>query len=724
MDFVTPGLLFGAAAAAVPIVLHLVMRQQPRYLDFPALRFVRARQSANRRRLKLRHLLLLLLRVAALAMLALALARPSIKASGIIGDQEAPVAAALVFDTSPRMDYKADNQTRLQAAQEMAGWLLKQLPPDSLVAVIDSALGQPVFQVDLGAAQQRVSRLETTAAPRHLWEIIEQTAELLIKGEPQRKDMPERKELYIFSDLTKPEWDAQAAATMRQRLAELVGLGVYVIDVGAREPQNVALGELRLSAETIPRNRPWSIATEVVSTGVSGERSVEVYLRGENETAEKRAQEIVTIGAGASQGIELALGPLDTGTHQGYVRLVGADGLEVDNRRWFTIDVKPPWKVLAAASPPVFDHTRNLTEALAPEGLRQTGRAKFDCTTVSLKELPQQTLDDFAVVCLIDPGPLDDGIWEQLEHYAASGGGVGIFLGAAAKPDALKSDAARSVLPGELSAFPVNNPQGDVYFNIVNDEHPLVAKFRRLQGSVPWDAFPIYKYWLLRNLSPGTSEVALYSTREPALVERPLGKGHVVVMTTPVSAVNSAGEEPWNDLVTGLGNWPYMMLVDQICAYLAGSTEGQLNYLAGETAVLRLSADQRASAFLLATPRGDTYRQAADPSKRSLVVASTQWVGNYRLTAGGEEGGIDRGFSINLPMKASDLTRTDEEGLKEVFGDTEFQLAQNRDEIDRKISTGRVGRELFPLLIALVAIVLAAENLLANRFYRGERGAG
>lgn len=720
MDFVTPALLLGAAAAAAPIVLHLVMRQQPRHLDFPALRFVQARENANRRRLKLRHLLLLLLRVAALALLAAALARPSIKASGIIGDQEAPVAAALVFDTSPRMDYKTGNQTRLEAAQEMAAWLLKQLPPESLVAVIDSSPGQPVFQVDLGAAQQRVSRLETIAAPQNLWEVVEQAAELLKKGEPERKEMPERKELYIFSDLTKPEWDAQASSAMRQRLAEIVGLGVYVVDVGAREPQNVALGELRLSADSIPRNRPWSIATELVSTGVSGERSVEVYLKGENGADEKRAEEIVAVAADTNQGIEFPIGPLDTGTHQGYVRLVGADGLEVDNRRWFTVDVKPPWKVLVAASPPIFDRTRNFTEALAPEGLRQIGRAKFDCTTAALKDLRQQTLEDFAVVCLVDPGPLADDVWQQLEHYVTSGGGLGIFLGAAAKPEAFKSDAARRVLPGELSAFPVNNPQGDVYLSITNAEHPMVAKFRKLQGSVPWDAFPVYKYWLLRNLSPGTAELATYSTREPALLERPLGKGHIAVLTTPVSAVNSAADEPWNELVSGLGNWPFLMLVDQICAYLAGSTEGQLNYLAGETAVLRLSGDERASAFLMTTPRGDTYRQSADPKRRSIDVTSTQWVGNYRITAGGEEGGLDRGFSVNLPLKASDLTRTDEEGLKAAFGDTEFQLAQSRDEIDRKISTGRVGRELFPLLIALVALVLAAENLLSNRFYRAD----
>src|ERR1041385_5401867 len=113
MTFLHVALLGGAALVAVPIILHLVMRQQPRHLEFPALRFIKQRESANRRRLKLRHILLLCCRCAAIALLALALARPSIRASGTFGDQEAPVAAALVFDTSLRMQYRQQNKSRL-----------------------------------------------------------------------------------------------------------------------------------------------------------------------------------------------------------------------------------------------------------------------------------------------------------------------------------------------------------------------------------------------------------------------------------------------------------------------------------------------------------------------------------------------------------------------------------------------------------------------------------
>ena len=49
MGFLTPALLAGAALIAVPVILHLVMRRQPRQLEFPALQFVRQRVTVDKR---------------------------------------------------------------------------------------------------------------------------------------------------------------------------------------------------------------------------------------------------------------------------------------------------------------------------------------------------------------------------------------------------------------------------------------------------------------------------------------------------------------------------------------------------------------------------------------------------------------------------------------------------------------------------------------------------
>ena len=101
-----------------------------------------------------------------------------------------------------------------------------------------------------------------------------------------------------------------------------------------------------------------------------------------------------------------------------------------------------------------------------------------------------------------------------------------------------------------------------------------------------------------------------------------------------------------------------------------------------------------------------------------MQVTTTGAPGNYRVRAGGDTDGVNQGFSANLSPEASRLNRVTPDRLKEVFGDLSFRLAKNKEEIDRNVSLDRVGRELFPFLIALVAILLAVEHLLANRFYR------
>src|SRR5437588_9957200 len=106
MSFVFPVLLGGLTLIGVPILLHLIMRQKPKHLFFPAFRFLLQRHRTNQRKLQLRHLLLLALRMLVVALICLALARPKVfsqRFSFLGGDR--PVAAVFVFDTSYSMEY-------------------------------------------------------------------------------------------------------------------------------------------------------------------------------------------------------------------------------------------------------------------------------------------------------------------------------------------------------------------------------------------------------------------------------------------------------------------------------------------------------------------------------------------------------------------------------------------------------------------------------------------
>jgi hypothetical protein len=213
-----------------------------------------------------------------------------------------------------------------------------------------------------------------------------------------------------------------------------------------------------------------------------------------------------------------------------------------------------------------------------------------------------------------------------------------------------------------------------------------------------------------------------FSNNEPALVERPVGRGRVLVMTTPISdpasRTDQRGYVPWNLIPAGDDKFPFFLLANTMATYLAGGGATRLNYPAGSTAVVPLAADERHPVYVLTTPRGDQLRTPPSEGQESIAVTSTEAPGNYRLQAGGGREEVDLGFSANFPPTISELGRAGPDDLKVIFGETPFRLARGRDEIDRSVSAGRVGQELFPYLIMLVVLVLACEQALSNRFYQ------
>ena len=67
MSFLSAGLLAGLVATGIPIALHLLARQQPRRVIFPATRFLKQSLDTHRDRLQVRRWWLLALRILAVA---------------------------------------------------------------------------------------------------------------------------------------------------------------------------------------------------------------------------------------------------------------------------------------------------------------------------------------------------------------------------------------------------------------------------------------------------------------------------------------------------------------------------------------------------------------------------------------------------------------------------------------------------------------------------------
>ncbi len=556
MGFVTPALLAGAALVALPIVLHLIMRRESKLLKFPALRFVQQRRMLNQHRLRLRQWLLLALRCAIIAFLAFALARPTLRGSIGAGKEGAAVASALVFDNSLRMQYESDNQTRLQKAKELAGWLVNQLPADSPVTIVDRAGQQRGQDLTRDAVEMRIERLDLSAAVRPMEDALRDATRWL----QSKKDY--RGEIYVFTDLSAEAWPEATVAAFAKSLDEMPGANVYLVDVGALEPKDRGLGALKLSGQQVASSGLLQLTTELLTTGAAGkepETTVELFMGDRAEKPEKRGQQIV-VNHDPSTPVEFSLSGLEPGTHQGFVRIVGRDALPCDDVRYFTVDVRPPSKVLLLGEKAA--DTLFLHEALAPTAAVGVAQSEFACDVRQYSEVGKARLADYAAVFLVNPPPLPNAVWDSLADFSEAGGGVGISLGRNARREEMNGSEAQRLLPAKLR-WQSHEP---TYLRPVAVEHPALSSLAGMADSVPWSEFPVFKYWELEPGAVTADVVATFANGKPAIVERQIGTGRVLMMTTSIS--DNASDNPWNLLPTAPDPWPFIALANGLARYL------------------------------------------------------------------------------------------------------------------------------------------------------------
>ncbi len=310
---------------------------------------------------------------------------------------------------------------------------------------------------------------------------------------------------------------------------------------------------------------------------------------------------------------------------------------------------------------------------------------------------------------------------------------MGVFLGRHALPvEAFNSPAAQQLLPGKVHEQ-VPREEGNTYLAPQNYQHSILKPFAPFATRSPWNKFPVYRYWRIDDLAPDAGTVIAYNDGRPALLERTIRAGrvagHVLMMSTPFSDRGSRNATPGMSCPCP-SKWrpgPSSSCANQIMSYLVGSGEQQLNYFAGTNSVSLSSDDAAPRRYVLARPSKDDPAQPDGVSttlpsveKAELSISGVDQVGNYQVHSVGEPVQPDRGFSINLSAQVTQLARLTEQELSDMFGPFKPQVARSNDQIVRNVHESRVGREIYPWLILVLAGLLAIEYMVSNWFYKRE----
>jgi hypothetical protein len=731
MSFVFPLLLGGLILAGIPVLLHLIMRQKPKHLLFPAFRFLLQRHRTNQRKLRLRHLLLLALRLLLIAGICLALARPKIFSERLNLSSERPVAAVLLFDSSYSMQYVSGGKSRLDEANRRALELLDELPPESRVAILDTAQPGGEWLTSVSQARDRIAelRLRPNNGPvtGRLMEAYRLLAEPDVDSIGGQDALP--RFLYVFSDRTQASWDQGRVKDLEPFRDQLpVPVQAVFVDVGVENPSDLALSLVELPRQVIPEGDPVILRVTVRATG--GDYDAEIVCRIDEEKAADRKQ--VKLAAGQSQVIVFERKGLTAGPHQAEVTLATTDSLPFNNAVFATFEVRGGRRVLILVDEPedadIWNLALNTYKAFSGEVRSVTEAQKLS---------PRDDLPRYQAICLLNVRKPDHDLWEKLERYVANGGGLAIVPGGEElDPKAYNDDdAAQQLLPGKLVKIVRAAAGGGATWEEPSYQHPVMAPIKEwsMSPEVDFQKLPprASRYWEVEPAADGAAYVVVKYVDEksrPALLERNFDRkkvrGRVLLFTTPLDRRHLEGQDPWNDYPK---RWFYLALVNKTLGYLAGDAEeASLNFQSGQTVLVPLPASSRKSTYTLKGP-GLEAAQAVltrPDNQAELSISQAAAPGNY-VVLESDDGKRAASFSVNIPPEESQLSRVPAEQIENLFG-AGAVLPVGHGTSLREAMQGHWSQpvELFPWIMIIILLALAVENLLANKFYRGQAPQG
>jgi hypothetical protein len=643
--------------------------------------------------------------------------------------EDIPVAAVFVFDTSTSMSYRHESVTRLEHAKQVASDHLQGMPHGSRVAVTGTAPSDDVvFQADLAGAHSRIEGIQTKPRIDSLNSILRKAVEAqrydqqLVRDESGTSNAGDlfSREVFIFTDLSETAWSMPDEGGLRDLLLEYNWLHVFLVDVSVDRPINLSLQNLKLSDDTTVAGRSIDLSVDVVRTADAATSvNVEVFLLSDTGTETRPvAPQHVTLQT-ESATAHLSVPITDSAEFQtGIVRLSSTDPLQADDLRYFSLGVQPRPKVLIIA-----DHRKDayfLEAALEANDGSPTSPPYYDCTFVPLRQLHRQTLASFDVICFVNCQRPSRDDWDALHDWVDRGGGLLTVVGGAQtlKVDPWCVDESKAVLPAWLLVEGRYSEQSESL--AYKAPHPITRAFDYDQRSkTDLLAIPIRRRWKVDiEPFPDSRVIMSYTGRNssPALLERRVGNGRSVMLTTAVDYTYKAREQ-WNELPD---SYTFMLLAEGIVQYLSGASEHRRNFVAGDPVEIQLPAARQFDRYFLRRPGPRQTSEQLDSLQRSVLIDDADAPGHYLVMSPPDSETFRFEFAVNANDEESNLAPITVSDLDAMLGEDRYSLVSEPAELRAAVRQGTLGIEVFPILVGLLVILFCAEHLMANYFYDQE----
>ena len=720
MTFLNPAILFGLAAAAIPILLHFFNLRKLQIIDFSTLTFLKELQKTRIRRLKLTQLLLLFLRVMIVVCAVLAFARPTVQTAFPGLGAKAKSSVVIVLDNSFSMELADERGVRLKQAKEAALRVIRSLGEGDEAALVQMANLDDrryfEFTRDFGALSEAVQNVPVAYTTGRLESALRLASSVLGKARNINQ------EIFIISDNQTNILADDPGAQHDSTAIFPKSAALYVVPIGADSKageKNLSVDSLHLITRIFESGKPVEVEARVRNSGAEDVKDVIVSLV---MNGERVAQRTVNIPAGETRTVPIAAAAPEFGSSEtrnassssGLVRCtveVEGDVLEADDRRYFGFVLPPKPRIAVIGTS---DETAFLALAL------RSGNIASSLSVLPPEALSAMALSDVDAVMLVNIPRFSVSDVSRLQAFVQDGGGVMIFGGNRSDVDNYNTTLLSALKFGKVaqSDYTQNTSSPEAEFTTVEKAHPLFsgvfkgdnADSRRLVESPRFlRALPLQR--------DGMAAQALIDLPNGAfLAESKIGNGKALYCAAPP--------------ITGWSNFPvtgiFVPIVFRAVSYLTASASASSSAVVGESVTVVLSGKLPKGAPLTITDPANaaSVRQAAQmPSGAVLSFeGGVRQPGVYSIStgAGEKQGAILHILAVNAPASESIMTTFSGDEMTTALRGFVVEKDQIRIVNDyRKTSMDTLrastGTELWRLFLIVAVVAAVAEMLVARR---------
>jgi hypothetical protein len=535
LSFLSPLFLIGAAAAAVPIVLHLLKREPEPRVRFAAVKLLKRAPVEYTERRRIRELLLLALRVAALILLAYAFARPFMASGSAVSSAAVTIVA---LDTSSSMSAPGV----FARARQLATSAIDKAPAGNLVGVVTFS---DLPNLAARAAPDRALARSAIAAATPGFGGTRYRGAVSAAVQAFRG---RRGTIVMVTDLQESGWDAGVHGSVPESAR------LEIADVGPAPP-NLAVTALRADGDRI--------GASVWNSGETS-RTTRARLTLDNKPA---ADAAVTVGPRASVEVEFPGGASGPAASTAAVAIDDDTGIPADNVRYAVRDSRnrPSILIVTATGDPGRD-AFYVQQALAAATTSGDSYQLNGIGPEQLSSWDSAQLTPYDAAILLATRGLERHGRETLAAYARAGGGLLLAVG----PD-IDGDIVGDVLGADapLRIGIADARREDRSLAPTDVRHPIFQSFSggaATLGLVRFHTVPHIE-------GAGCQAVARFTTGETALLDCPIGDGRALVLASDLN-------NRWSDFPLHATFVPFL---HEAVRYLASGRSQHRDYLVGDT---------------------------------------------------------------------------------------------------------------------------------------------